>query len=146
MNNLRLLLIVPLMFMGLALSPLGLVGCAAFQSASAAEQTAAHVYDAAVLGLVLLDGVEAQYLRSLKVPTDEQLSKARKRVAHLREIRDSLALIKSEFDRADVSRRLAEALGALRQVAEALKAVGAPVPPDALEALTRAEKWAGLAA
>jgi len=118
----------------------GIGGCGVLQSATAAEHTGDYVYDATVLALVVVDQAEASYLRSLTVPTQEQLTKARRRVARLRAVRDSLEIIGSTLNQVD-AQQLRLVLRELRGIVESLKQVGGRIPPEVDKALERAESW-----
>lgn len=129
---LLLLVFVGVMFTGSVSS-----GCRQYVPHTASNQVSTEVaigFATARVALVLLDSAEAQYLDSLKQPTDEQLRDASDRVAKLQAVRDVLERVREHLA-GDAGDDLDQALDDLRLLASSLSQAGVKVPPEALTAL-----------
>lgn len=108
---------------------------------SSARSAADHVVTAGTAALLTLDAIEAERLKTIESPTEDDLASARERVGRLRAARDALQEVANSGDLRGQRAKLLLALRLLRLATTQARSEGINVPSEVDHGLATAEAY-----
>lgn len=123
------------LLLALAIAPIGCL------PQGGAESALDHVVTSGTVVLLALDSVEAERLRAIEHPTEQDIDAARDRVARLRSARDALEALQSSGDLKGNEAKLELAVKLLRIAMTQAQQEKLLIPPEAEQALRFIEAW-----